>query len=140
MVRGLDTFREYFRDFENQYVLIGDKPRDNSKFEIMKEAIIHRKCIKISYVDACGKAEERVVQPLQLFYKSKDWYLKAYCRLKQDFRIFKMNRILKWKVLEEHFSTLTFPEMDWNQKGYSDVILRFSKEVAYRVYDEFDLN
>ena len=23
MVRGLDTFREYFRDFENQYVLIG---------------------------------------------------------------------------------------------------------------------
>ena len=23
MVRGLDTFREYFRGFENQYVLIG---------------------------------------------------------------------------------------------------------------------
>lgn len=23
MVRGLDTFREYFRGFENQYILIG---------------------------------------------------------------------------------------------------------------------
>ena len=23
MIKGLDTFREYFRDFQNQYVLIG---------------------------------------------------------------------------------------------------------------------
>lgn len=28
MVRGLDTFREYFRGFENQYVLIGGAAYD----------------------------------------------------------------------------------------------------------------
>lgn len=118
----------------------GDRPRDNNKFEIMKVAIIHRRCIKISYVGAYGREEERVVQPLKLFYKSKDWYLKAYCRLKQDFRVFKINRIIKWEVLEEQFLPMTFPEIDLNKQRYSDVILRFSKEVAYRVYDEFDLN
>ena len=87
-----------------------------------------------------AREEERVVQPLKLFYKSKDWYLKAYCRLKQDFRVFKINRIIRWEVLEEQFLPMTFPEIDLNKQRYSDVILRFPKEVAYRVYDEFDLN
>ena len=29
MVKGLDTFREYFKDFEEQYVLIGGAACDN---------------------------------------------------------------------------------------------------------------
>ncbi len=75
----------------------GDKPQDNKKFEILKTAVIQNRCIKIFYADSYGKSNERIIQPLKLFYKSKDWYLKAYCRLKQDFRMFKLNRILKWE-------------------------------------------
>ncbi len=118
----------------------GEKPRDNNKFEEIKTAIIHNRCIKITYAGAYGRGDARVIQPLKLFYKSKDWYLKAYCRLKQDFRIFKINRILEWELLEERFLPMTFPEMDLNQQSYNNIMLRFPKELAYRVYDEFDLN
>lgn len=119
----------------------GDKPRDNEKFDRIKTAIIHSRCMKIFYVSSHGKINERVIQPLKLLYKSKDWYLKAYCRLKQDFRIFKLNRILKWDILEERFLPITFPDVqDESQQSNNKITLYFHKEMAYRVYDEFDIN
>lgn len=119
----------------------GDKPQDNKKFEILKTAVIQNRCIKIFYADSYGKDNERIIQPLKLFYKSKDWYLKAYCRLKQDFRMFKLNRILKWELLEERFLPMDFPQIQ-DTSCYADtkIVLRFSKEISYRVYDEFDIN
>lgn len=119
----------------------GDKPRDNGKFELLKTAILKAGCVKIFYANSYGKGEERVIQPLKLFYKSKDWYVKAYCTLKQDFRLFKLNRILKWELLEEQFQPMEFPEIsDTNQQAYEKITLSFPEEMAYRVYDEFDVN
>lgn len=119
----------------------GNKPRDNKKFEILKTAIFQNRCIKIFYVDSYGKMNERVIQPLKLFYKSKDWYLKAYCRLKQDFRMFKLNRILEWELLEEQFLPIDFPQIqDTSCQIDTKIVLRFPKELSYRVYDEFDIN
>ncbi|MDD6811549.1 MAG: YafY family protein [Lachnospiraceae bacterium] len=118
----------------------GIPSQDNQKFETIKTAILHNRCLKIFYANSSGKADERVVQPLKLFYKSEDWYLKAYCRFKQDFRLFKLNRILKWELLEEPFEPMIFPEVtDNGQQIYDQVTLRFPKEIAYRVYDEFDV-
>ena len=71
----------------------GEKNRDNGKFEILKTAVLQRRCITIRYAGSDGTVGERVIQPLKLYYKSKDWYLKAYCRLRQEFRLFKINRI-----------------------------------------------
>lgn len=119
----------------------GDKTRDKNRFEMIKTAIIYNRCIKISYIGTHGKANERTIEPLKLFYKSKDWYLKAYCRLKEDFRIFKLSRILKWELLEVRFQPKTFPEvLDRDPQTYNRITLRFHEKVAYRVYDEFDID
>lgn len=119
----------------------GEKPQDNKKFELLQTAIIHNRCVKIFYADSYGKRYERIIQPLKLSYKSKDWYLKAYCRLKQDFRLFKLNRILKWELLEECFTPMPFPEVqDTPMQTNSKIMLCFPGEKAYRVYDEFDTN
>lgn len=119
----------------------GDKTRDNKKFEVLKAAVIHRRCMKISYVSSYGGTEERVIQPIKLYYKSKDWYIRAYCRVREDFRIFKLNRILQWELLEEQFLPLDFPEIQDNVKQEDNrITLRFPKEMAYRVYDEFDIH
>ena len=58
---------------------------------------------------------------------------------KQDFRIFKLNRILEWELLENTFVPRPYPETKNNlQQTYTQIVLLFSKEIAYRVYDEFD--
>lgn len=132
---------------------------DNEKFEALKTAVIHRKCVKFAYAGSDGTTMERMVWPLKLSYKSKAWYLKAYCTVRKDFRLFKLSRILSWKVLEESFASCTCPgKTELRFKGYSSeesppgkyhieeyplkeypaIVLRFPNEVSYRVYDEFD--
>lgn len=119
----------------------GTKPRDNKKFETLKNAIIQHRCLKINYAGSYKPINTRVIQPLKLSYKSKDWYLKAYCMYKQDFRLFKLSRIVEWELLEESFIPMIFPDIqDTSHPSHDKVILLFSKEAAYRVYDEFDIN
>ena len=112
---------------------------DNSKFDILKTAVIQCKEIKIVYENTNSERSTRIIQPLKISYKSKEWYLKAFCKEKQDFRIFKLNRILELKLLENTFVPRPYPEEKNNdQQPYHQIALLFSKEIAYRVYDEFD--
>lgn len=117
----------------------GNKAFDNEKFALLKSAVIHCQNVKICYANANGEINERVVQPYKLAYKAREWYLKAFCTEKQDWRIFKLNRILDLEVLEESFEHRDFPGLTEPSEGENEQItLRFPKEMAYRVYDEFD--
>ena len=117
----------------------GKRAFDNSKFEIIKTAVIQCREIKIVYENTNGERSKRIIQPLKISYKSKEWYLKAFCMEKQDFRIFKLNRIVALELLENTFVPRIYQESKNNlQQTYPQIILLFSKEIAYRVYDEFD--
>ncbi len=116
-----------------------NKKFDNEKFELLKSAVIQRRSVKIRYAGSYKAISERIVQPLRLVYKSKAWYLKAFCTEKQDLRIFKLNRILDLEILNESFKYRSFTEpINDSGEEYNQITLRFPKEMAYRVYDEFD--
>ena len=67
--------------------------------------------------------------------------MQAYCTEKKDFRTFKLSRILRLNVLEERFSPVEYPDRsEVDRKEYSHIRLRFSKDMAYRVYDEFAID
>lgn len=117
----------------------GNNGTDNEKFELLRSAVIQKRCVKITYAGSGGEISERIVQPLKMVYKSMSWYLKAYCTEKQDFRIFKLMRIISAEVLPDSFSPLTFPEINETaRQNYNEIIICFSKSAAHRVYDEFD--
>ncbi len=117
----------------------GNTGSDQEKFERLKAAVIRRRTIKIRYAGSDGAKGVRTVQPLKLVYKARAWYLKAYCMEKQDWRIFKLNRILDLEVLEERFEPRVYEgPMDDTCGEYQPVTILFSEEAAYRVYDEFD--
>lgn len=119
----------------------GNNGTDNEKFELLKSAVIHQKCVKITYANSCGTISERIVQPLKMSYKSMSWYLKAYCTKKQDYRIFKLTRIIDLEMLTDGFGKKSFPKSDetpGQAQAYSKIVLRFPKNMSYRVYDEFD--
>lgn len=116
----------------------GSKTQDNVKFEILKKAAITHKAVNIVYVSSYCKKTTRKIHPLKLFYKSKEWYVKGYCTEKKDFRLFKINRIIDCELLDEDFIPVEFPDLqDAEQNNYNKIVLRFPKEMAYRVYDEF---
>ncbi len=117
----------------------GNSAFDNSKFEMLKTAVIQHREVSIVYVNIRGERRNRTIQPLKLSYKSKEWYLKAFCLAKQDFRIFKLNRIVKLELLEQVFAPKPYPEQNGDfQQAFPQIVLLFSKNIACRVYDEFD--
>ena len=86
-----------------------------------------------------GQQSARTIQPLKLSYQSKEWYLKAFCLKRQDFRIFKLNRILRLKLSAKTFVPKPYPEPEEDcPPPFPQIVLLFPKEMAYRVYDEFD--
>ncbi len=117
----------------------GKKEFDNKKFELLKSAVIHYKAVKIHYASSYETISERIIHPYKLLYKANAWYTKAFCTEKQDLRIFKLNRILNLELLNESFQRRNFSkQIDISEKEYCQITLRFPKEIAYRVYDEFD--
>lgn len=54
-------------------------------------------------------------------------------------RIFKLNRIISFEMLNEPFTRRYAPEpAGVSGEEYHPITLRFPAEMAYRVYDEFD--
>lgn len=112
---------------------------DNDKFEMLKTAVIQHREIRMVYQNTNGERGACIVWPLKLSYKSKEWYLKAFCAERQDFRIYKLNRISGLELLKQTFVPRPYPEQEDNlRQTYPRLVLLFSKEIAYRVYDEFD--
>lgn len=122
-------------DFSNW----GTDSTQNNKFNNIKQSILNKKVIEITYFNSYGEETKRKVEPLQILFKDKAWYIKAYCRLKQDYRIFKIARIKNIQILEEHFERALPKENNKKQNIKTiSLELEISKEMAYRVYDEFE--
>lgn len=119
----------------------GYDQRDNEKFASLKTAVVRHKCVRITYAGSDGIISERTIRPWKLSYKSRAWYLKAYCEKSQGLRLFKLSRILEWEVLNEEFARQEFTEEAdiSSRQDYPAIRLRFPGEMAYRVYDEFDM-
>jgi predicted DNA-binding transcriptional regulator YafY len=49
--------------------------------------------LELDYFDVEGKASRRHVRPLGLWYWGKVWTLVGWCELRDDFRVFRIDRI-----------------------------------------------
>ncbi len=111
--------------------------RHQRDYELIKESIVHHKVIAFDYYGTNGCLTSRKVEPLQLWFKSSAWYLKAYCQQRNAIRTFKMSRIKRLQVLEEVFT----PKSPKEEKEHlSPVSVRhftmwIDASQAYRVYD-----
>ncbi len=117
--------------------------RDSEKedrFNKIKTAILNRKQIEFVYYNSNGEESKRIVEPLRIWFKDKSWYLISYCMTKEDYRIFKISRMKEIRILDKTFER-ELPEEKKEENynlGSISLELEISKEMAYRVYDEFE--
>ena len=118
---------------------------DTDYFTIFKVAILERRIAQFDYYNTYGEKTSRRVEPVQLWFKSKSWYVKAFCLTKQGMRLYKLTRVKNLVVTEEQFPvrTLLSDEEDddtpTSSRKYPDITfrLRIAPEMTYRVLDEF---
>ncbi|MEP3049661.1 MAG: YafY family protein [Roseibium sp.] len=68
-------------------------PEIRSHIDFLEAASDSRKRLSISYSDAQGEASTRTIRPLGLWFWGKVWTLVAWCELREDFRMFRLDRI-----------------------------------------------
>ena len=121
----------------------GNSIEEKENFKNIKEAIWEQKQIFIEYYSSDGTSKKRKIEPMQFVFKNKAWYLKAYCLLKEDFRLFKLSRIQELEVTDERFERKEERE-EQREKVQElkvpivNLQLQIDKDLGYRVYDEFD--
>ena len=81
----------------------GNSESYKEKLTIIEECIENRTSILLAYQDREGVISEREIEPNTLILKQGLWYVYAYCHLRKTFRLFKVGRIEKMKVLDSQF-------------------------------------
>ncbi|MEL7654391.1 MAG: YafY family protein, partial [Bacillota bacterium] len=57
------------------------------RLKVLEKAISERKIAEFAYLDTLGSRTKRTVEPYSLILKGQNWYLYAWCKLRQDFRL-----------------------------------------------------
>lgn len=69
-----------------------NKESISTKIELIQDAIELGKILKFKYYAPKGSTE-REIEPYYLVFKWSSWYVYGYCLLRNDFRLFKLNRM-----------------------------------------------
>lgn len=139
---------EFFKTEPSNWVAIDFSDwsgRRKELFEQIKTAVLKHQVMQFYYYGQYGEMSSRTVEPLQLIFKDYTWYLLAYCRTRQNVRLFKVLRMKRVIVLEEHFETgrrheeIRSDEKPGNTEAeFTEVTLWIDKKEAYRIYDRFE--
>jgi predicted DNA-binding transcriptional regulator YafY len=118
---------------------------DRDKFSLLKTAVVNKNILTFEYYSSYGEKTHREVEPLQLCFKDKAWYLKAFCLTKSAYRLFKLTRMKKVEISERRFERELCDFVTSKNKENESIKtivfkLHIDKTLAYRVYDEFEEN
>lgn len=107
---------------------------------VLRAAIEQQRLVRIAYVGiASNRRTERLVEGWSVSFALGNWYLTGHCRLAEDERVFRIDRIVELDVLDEHYDV---PAHDPTQPiGYqpseSDAHVSFTIEPDARWVAEY---
>lgn len=110
------------------------------KIETIQSAIDEKRLISFCYYAPKGESS-RVVEPYYLVFRWSSWYVWGWCTGREDFRLFKLNRMDALVALEEPFAgrEVPLPELS-NEKifpGNIRVKALFEGNMKWRLVEEF---
>lgn len=110
----------------------------------INRAIEHGNVLEFDYINRRMEREKRVVEPIYISYTEGQWYLAAFCRIRNDYRKFKLVRIRELKINSE----VAKKEIDKDalekifEEGFLkkslDITLRFSERIGDQLEEYFD--
>lgn len=110
----------------------------------IRKAIENHNEIEFIYIDSEGKRTNRIVEPYSLVLKGQKWYLYAWCKIRQDFRLFKLSRMRELSATTAVYKPREAPmdKLDWEDpwstsENMISLQLVFEKEMESIVTDWF---
>lgn len=105
--------------------------------QTLQQAVDGALLLDFSYTDSSGQVSRRTVEPHSLVFKGYAWYVVAYCRLRRDFRLFRLSRISAPYLRGESFVRRDLGDIKrflrFDCGPTLPVVLRFSQSVRAKV-------
>ena len=104
----------------------------------VEDAIRCKKIIEFDYTDSAGCQNHRTAEPLALHYRWYGWYLLAYCAYKDDYRLFKLNRLSNLTVTDSpithgHGNIPELLEKQWNSDNRRRYTMKLECKAEARI-------
>ncbi|ORC34035.1 transcriptional regulator [Marispirochaeta aestuarii] len=94
------------------FSMLGGDQRHREAFKIVREAVEHERLLRFRYTNNKLESTTRIVEPLTIAFRWRSWYLYAYCRNREDYRLFRISRIQDPEILASiiHRRELSFEQ------------------------------
>lgn len=111
-----------------------------ARLKSLSSAIEQCRAVDIKYTDARGYVSYRTVEPYTVVFKAGAWYIYAMCRLRGDFRLFKISRISDIRITSKRFikcenKLIEKLELEFYNEVYIDLEMEVFPAVAESVSD-----
>jgi predicted DNA-binding transcriptional regulator YafY len=80
-----------------------DNNQTSNFLSTLQLALTNFYCIEMNYSNDKSEITKRIIEPFALYNTQENWVLIAYCKLRKDFRAFRLDRIQNLKVLDQQF-------------------------------------
>ncbi len=95
-----------------------NRERSSNNLSGLQFALTNHILTSIEYVNEKGESTIRAIEPFALL-NTENWLLVAYCRLRKEFRYFRLDRIQKMELMEEHFEPHKMTLQEFFEKFHS---------------------
>lgn len=113
------------------------------KIEDIRNAIDNRQLIEFDYFYSKGSSK-RKIEPYLVVFQWSSWYVFGYCLLREDFRMFKLNRLWNLTISNEEYSPREIDEskLDFDSCWTPEFHLKSEvvSNLKYRLIDEYGIN
>ncbi|PJR04057.1 helix-turn-helix transcriptional regulator [Avrilella dinanensis] len=94
-----------------------NRERNSNNLSDLQFALTNFRLTKIEYTNEQNKTTTRHIEPFALL-STENWLLVAYCRLRKEFRFFRLDRIKKLEVLPDKFEPHRMTLQEYFDKYY----------------------
>ena len=74
----------------------------------LRKAINRKNKVKIKYYSNDFGSNDRVIHPAEMFYYLEEWYVTAFCEKRNAIRLFKLNDIQEYEILDDKYENFEF--------------------------------
>lgn len=118
-----------------------NKEAVSEKIELIQAAIEVKQAIRFDYYSPKGEST-RLIDPYYLIFKWSSWYVWGWCRLREDYRMFKLTRMDKIARTKEFEPSREVPRPDLSNEsifagGGIEVKAVFQPEMKWHLMEEF---
>ncbi len=113
--------REKAETLKERIVIRQKQNSENSSnyLSVLQLHLINNQCVSIDYSDEHSNLTTRILEPFVLYNEGDNWLLFAFCRLRKDFRVFRLDRIKRLYQLDEKYSPQQMTFQQFLEKYYT---------------------